>query len=61
MSVTPNPSLQPGCYGLRPSHAAELKRVELRQCPKSQFRHKQRICVAARFSIKQPFRIHLFV
>ncbi len=22
----PNPSLQPTCYGLRPSHAAELKR-----------------------------------
>jgi len=24
--MTPNPSLQPTCYGLRPSHAAELKR-----------------------------------
>jgi hypothetical protein len=24
-SLTANPSLQPTCYGLRPSHAAELK------------------------------------
>lgn len=24
--LAPNPSLQPTCYGLRPSHAAELKR-----------------------------------
>ena len=24
--LAPNPSLQPTCYGLRPSHAAEIKR-----------------------------------
>jgi hypothetical protein len=26
MTQRPNPSLQPTCYGLRPPHAAELKR-----------------------------------
>ena len=26
LRMLPDPSLQPPCYGLRPSHAAELKR-----------------------------------
>jgi len=26
VATAPNPSLQPTCYGLRPPHAAELKR-----------------------------------